>query len=343
MPTNADGSLRAFTPAEISLMDLETVDVRNGAHPTETREVDQNTMRRAYFCDWAQRYNAVKLICGDQSYYFGGDGFWHISRIAPDATWGQHPYALFFVATKIEKMSGHGRPSGEDQYGLPTYPKCRLDVLLTTVPYNPTPIDADIIANGRNEFARYTWTSGDEAGGDSVTGRGGQLKFFRDPATGAGVPNLVPIPYSFNVIRPYSEFSYKWERVPYEAAVLGTSLRTKLDTWAGMINSAEFPSVGGAPGFPAGTILYLGASKKLQRPQTFFGAIAKGYWMWSIELKFMYVPTGHLNLRYFDLAGGGAGNGWFMAGTSAFRTPATLNDYESIVQGARDLNQLFVA
>jgi hypothetical protein len=46
-------------------MQLTTANVRHGEHPTETREIANNTMRRSYFCDWSQRYNAVELIVGN--------------------------------------------------------------------------------------------------------------------------------------------------------------------------------------------------------------------------------------------------------------------------------------
>jgi hypothetical protein len=341
MPLNPDGSLRSFTPSEITAMELVTVGVRDGAHPTETREIGQSTMRRSYFCKWERRYDAVELICGNQSFYLGGDSFNHISRLDPDPQWGQHPYATNFVATKIERMSGHGRPAGEDANGLPQYPQCRLEVLLETVPYYFTD-DATIIAGNRNELTggfrglgRYIWTAGSEVGGDSITGKGGMMKYR---TAGGGAPDLVPVPYSFNVVRPNSEWSLKWERVPYAALAPGSSLGSKVNrggSYVGMINKLAFY------GEPAGTVLFLGASLKLQKPQAVSGNIDL-LWVWSVEYKFVSAPDGWLNLMYFDLAGAGALSGFYYVGMGAFKTPANVGDYQSIVKGARDLNDLFV-
>lgn len=330
MPVNPDGSLRPFNAAEIAAMQIETTKVRDGSHPTETREIGQSTMRRTFFCKWEERFNFCAHLAGDEV-CFGPANL--LSRMLPDPTVGRHPNRPQIVCTKIESVSGHGRCLGEDANRMPMYAKARVDAFYEHVPYDLL-VDGALSLPVGSEQERYVWFGGSQAGGDSITAPGGIMRFRRDPGlpNPLEVPEGVPVPYSVNVIRPTETFHMLWTRVPFEGFEPGSALHNRIygnvvTSFIGMANSVTFLSR------KAGTVQFMGLAAKLERSHTGSGQT------WELNYEFLYTPETHLKLRYFQA--GAAFNDWYYVGSQAFRTPLTLPDYESIVPGTRDLNLLF--
>lgn len=332
MPVNPDGSLRPFNAAEIAAMQIATTDVREGRHPWETREIDQSILRRTYFVKWAERFNFCALCCGDSVVYNLST---LISRMLPDPRYGRHPQFPQMIATKITAIVGHARCLGEDADGMPEYAKARVEVQ-----YDHVDFDLKTDALTASERERYVRFGGSEVDATSITVPGGSMHYFRDPALPdpGDRPTGVPVPYGYNIIRATEDFSLIWEQIPFDAfgAQSPAFLYRRIygepgfAPWIGMINTVTFENR------PPGTVLFLGVSARTTR------AHDAAKLQWRLEYKFNFAPEGQHKLLWLAQAGNGTTNGYYFVGArGVHRTPATLNDYESVVAGARPLGDLF--
>jgi hypothetical protein len=322
-------------------MNIRTAGVRDQTHGTETREIGTNTLRRSFFVNWSSRYDFCALCTGDEALWTDTSvtpNVVRLSRLLPDPTYGTHPDYPELVATKIESIRGANSAGTDDGAGFIDYTDARIDVLYEHVPYN---LQSDTYAYAGGESSRYVFFAGARGDAESYTIPGGSMKYLVDGGTALNTPppHLVPVPYNLNVVRPLQHFSYTWERVPEAAFETGSSLFNRvygnqddpdegITPFIGRINSAPFFGRG------VGEVLFLGSEEVLTRAQTASGR------RWRLRYNFLYAPSGHTWLRYFDPTG--TTSGWYFVGAgTTFYDDSALPDNYSIVTGCADLNLLF--
>lgn len=331
MPLDADGSLRNFTQAEIDAMEIETFGVRDQSHPTETREVDQVTQVRTYFCKWSERYNFLELVLGRVTTY--DDGTFRLSRLLPHVHYGRHHTIANVIATKLEEMTGHGRCSGEDSNHLPEYPRAKCRFLYELVPFELA-IDTDVTGA---EFLRYVIPPREaDSEGEYTTMPGGILHYIRTVASGTGVPHGKPVPFNMGLVTPTQKRTWTWVRVPKEAFEPLSPLHERIFVgdgderpFVGTVNKEDFD------GYPMGTLLFEGVHEQLKRDAF------SGEWVYDLGFKFNYRPQGWNWLPYFDTDTTSSANGvYFIGKDDTHYYSDTLPDSYSLYD-ARDHNLLF--
>lgn len=310
MPVAADDSLEPFTAAEIAAMNIRTFDVRHGNHPTETREVDQNTMTRTFLVDWDERFNFVEHVIG-RSKTFDDTGVRRISRLLPNIRVGRHPDLPGIVATKITSMKGAGGPGIDDINGMPAYPDAEVTVFYEQVPYR---LRTDSLSLG-DERRRYVWMNSPEASEIQRFGPlpGGMYKYV---TAGGGAPMGDPVASGQTVFRPVQRFVIWWENLPFDVYATGGGLLNRLffgnvtggvttlaPGYIGTVNSVEF-AITALCAFPTESLLLEKVTPILQRSplaaDDFDGC------QWRIGFHFAFSPISwltilHPNLGTFEL------------------------------------------
>jgi hypothetical protein len=327
-PTNADGSLRAYTAAEVAAFELLAVNVRTGAHPTHTREYGQSTIRATYFCN-PTYFDAVccYLFGAAVTYTAAGDGNVHLSRLMPQ-TYPDYPA---FAATKLERAAGH-QPVGEtdDPAGLalplPEYSRLRLDVLFEHVPFELVP-DADV--TGFDETQRYLQPLPAKMDTASISYHGGILRYLR-PDGGSGRPNEQQVQGNVGFPEVRGEVARKWVRVPFGAwSAVDPDTGSPSALWTRVYGSGGAAPFTGTVnkdslfGYPAGTLLFLGVDEELKRDQ-----VAQG-WCWDLTFKWLFKPRRHNFYYYCDPPSPAAGfadaSGYYFAGRgTTYYAPGSL-------------------
>ena len=59
MPFNTDGTLRAYTTAELDSYDFRARGVRDGTHPSEDYAPDGSGCTRKWSCNWSDRFDVI--------------------------------------------------------------------------------------------------------------------------------------------------------------------------------------------------------------------------------------------------------------------------------------------
>jgi hypothetical protein len=334
LPTNPDGSLRAFTDAEVTAMEIRQANVRDGAHPTHVRRYDASSVTRTFLCKYDEFENFVIHMLGASSVYFDtGLGRDMLTRIIPQ-TWPGRPY---LAATAIESATGFGRPDHDDTDEVPTYPDMKVVVRYEHVPFG---LLAD--ADTSFEWRRYTQTLPSTADVSYLNLPGGIVKYIRPE--GVGDPHGIAVPYSIGYPQPSSVIRRKWCRVPEQAWGAGTELYGRIygdqeagtKPYVGTINSAEFL------GYPPGYLLFLGVEEEPRLDPTNdegdYGI------SWDLTYTWLFKPDAPHNwLRYFDATGTffPGLNGFYLVGTdSTYYPSSSIPDGYSLFN-ARDHNKLF--
>ncbi len=334
MPVDPDtGMLRPFNDDEIDAMQIRTFGVRDQSHGEETRRIGENTMRKSFFVKWAERFNFVELVCGDQKTYVES-GFTKLSRLLPDEVYGiHHPDFPEIVATRIDSIRGANGPGVDDEDGVVEYPDARVDVFYEHVPYDLL-TDDEIADAEATEFERYTYFGGSTGSAQNISVPGGAMRYWREPGDGTAVPHNTPVPYGVSISRAEEEFTWNWVQLPENAFSPNSNLYQRIYG----TTEGDLPFIGcinSSPIFerPHGTVMFTGVTAKLERAHT-----GKGR-RWSLEYKFAYSSLGWNWLFYPDPAGTNAG--WYNVNNTGYAEADTLNDHTSLVPGARDLNLLF--
>lgn len=220
MPIHADGYLIPFTGAEVTAMQIETFEVRNGAHPTEARRRDESTMTRTFFVKWEERFHFVELVLGNSKTWVD-TGTTKLSRLLPDSQFGRHPDSTQIMATRIEYIRGHG--VGIDNAGqFPTYPKAEVQVFYEFAPFTAQS-DAGLTSE-RQRFVTLGDTSRSEAEAFGPI-PGGAFKYTNAGATGF---HGKPAPYNFSIVRAVERFTLWWEFLPWDLVSTNGALFTRL-------------------------------------------------------------------------------------------------------------------
>ncbi|VTR97827.1 unnamed protein product [Gemmata massiliana] len=337
MPVDEDtGKLIPFTSDQIDAMQIRTAGVRppSPRHLQETRRIGENTMRKSFWVKWAERFNFIELVCGDQKTYVES-GITKLSRLLPDERYGiHHPDYPEIVATRIDNIEGANGPGidSEDDEGIVEYPDALIDVFYEHVPYDLR-TDEDVELQG-SEFIRYTYFGGSNGSAQSINIPGGAMRYWREPGDGTAPPHGVPVPYGVSIVRAEEEFTWWWVQLPYETFEPNSNLYQRI---YGTVEG-DLPFLGcvnSAPIFdrPHGTVMFANVIPKLERAHT-----GKGR-RWSLEYKFAYSALGWNWLYYPDPSGTNAG--WFNVNNKEYQEADALEDYRSLVPGARDLNKLF--
>lgn len=305
MPVHDDGYLRPFSPDEVAAMEIETFEVRNGDHPTETRKVDDNTMTRTFFTKWDQRFNFVEHVLG-RSVTWDSGGTTKLSRLLPDSTFGRHPEFTQIMADRIEYIKGHGY--GTDNIGqFPEYEKAKIQVFYSHAPYV---IQSD--AGTTNETQRFVYIGAEtESESEAFTLPGGCFKFTTAGGTGA---HGKPVPYNVSIVRPIERFTLWWDDLPFDLLSSDGALYKRLYfgqnsgfgglpdgiPFIGCANSAllDVPSAGQK--YNAGQLLLEGVRRVKEKSP--LAAAGTSGWRYRVGFKFAFTPRGWLDLIFFNPA-----------------------------------------
>jgi hypothetical protein len=341
MPIGITGQCVAFDATEITNMEIETLGVRQQSHPTETRELGTNTMRREFLVAWVQRYNFIELCLGNCAIW-DDSGTLKLSRLLPDDKYGRSPTNPEVIATKVDEMTGFGQCIGEDADGMPEYPQSRVKIFYEHVPFKLL-LDADITT----ELDRYVIPPGlieQQTEAEYTTMPGGFLHYIREDESGNPVgatPHMKPIPFNVGFVTPTQQRTVRWVNLPEDAWGPGSVLHERVfegdgddRPFIGTINKEAFV-ITGATGYPMGTMLFEAVKEKLYR-----SPLAEG-WRWDLEFVFRYRPQGWNWLRYFAGDAVGADNGIYLAGKgdTHYFSDTLPDDYA--LYDARDHNKLF--
>jgi hypothetical protein len=334
MPTHADGYLIPFTAAEVAAMEIENFDVRTGAHPVESRRVNENVMTRVFFVKWEERFNFIEHVLGDSALWTDA-GITKLSRLLPNSTFGRHPESTQIIATRIDEIRGHG--CGIDNIGqFPTYPKAKITVFYEQAGFG---IFSD--AGVATERERFTSRGPGTTDVEAFTLPGGAFKYTSAGGTGA---HGKPIPFNISFTRPVRRFSMKWEMLPNALYTTNGALfrRLYLGTgdgipWLGTVNSAAI-SFTGLGNYEAGQLLLEGVDDaELKSPLTATGLASL---KWDVTFKFAYTPRGWLDLFYFDPATPADSGYYRVSNNGVHYAVAAMPDGKGLYN-VRDLNDLW--
>lgn len=322
---NADGSLREFTQEEIDEMEIQTADVRDGTHPTQSRGPLSTAARRPFFFKWEFLERFV-------AYTLGGAVLWadeasatitKLSRLKPQTYPGHDQWA----AVEIESITGARGAGVDDEDGVPAYPRGKAVVRYEHVFYT-LKTDAETTV----ETERYVHTMPSTTDVSYLNLPGGVMTYLRQDGTAEDTPrpHLVQIPYSVGFPEPQSVLALKWWRVPRGAwgdpsALLYQRVYGDIEAgtkpYIGSLNKTPFLNR------PAGHLMFLGVEEELVTDPV--GGEGDAL-CWNLTLKWLAKSINH-NYRYFwecDPTLLFPENGWYLAGrgNAWFATADTPDD-----------------
>lgn len=328
------GQLIAYTDDQVAAWNLESRDIRDGAHPTEVFSPEGATSERSYFCDWEDRYDVIKWLVGEAAIWSdAGDDT--VTRIPPQT----HPDAEFadkWFCTKVVSITGH-KPTGDaggPAWSLPSpeYERAEIKCLFEYVSYAADKADDEVTT----EQDRYTIAPGHPfndiaTSAEYVTMPGGSLNFLESGGVGPPytAPHMTTIPYGIGFPMMREKFSFTWERVPFTGFQPSSTLRQRVQgtaanrTYIGSVNKTTFGN------YPAGTLQLQGCEPRLMLDPTGTG------WVWRIKYIFEYAPDGMHNLYFFDSRRDPTTNapltpslsGWYQAGRGpTYQAPGAIAD-----------------
>ena len=322
--TNANGSIREFTEGEIAAMEIETLGVRDGSHPTHTRDVNSSTVEAEYLIKSTKFEEFCAFMLGAQKLYT--DGVVKLSRLPPQRwprTYGSDDDS--FVAVKVPRATGH-QITGDDvltgDFPVPEYNRMRVSVLFQHCPFD-VEADADVTV----ETQRYVQTLPSQHNTNYISLPAGVMKYQK---SGGGGPTGQQVPYGIGFPVPESIISRKWIRLPFAAWGPGTTLFNRVhgDTaagtkpYVGTINRTAFL------GYPAGHLLYLGPEEELQ-----LDPLGDAF-CWNLTHKWLvkyYAP--HTWFYYHPTAAAYAADaGWYYCAKvgQTFESVADMDDGDSL-------------
>jgi hypothetical protein len=319
MPVNEDGSLRAFTADEIAAMEIETFDVRQGAHPVESRRRDENVMTRPFFVKWSERFNFLELAIG-RSKTWDDSGTTKLSRLLPDSTYGRHPESTSIIATKATDIRGH--TCGRDNVGhFPEYPKA-----VVTLEYEEFPALIHSDAGLVSERERFTSLGESSSEVEAYTMPGGAFVYVE---SGGGGISGTPCPFNISWTRPVRRFVTWWHDLPIDLYTPNGALFERLyvgdgDTipFLGCVNSdtLTLTSLGT---YSPGQLLLEGVEDRFFRsPLSAAGFNLKV----DVGLKWAYTPRGWLSLPFWDPATPANSKYAIVTNDGNYYTAATMPD-----------------
>lgn len=223
---SANGTLSPFTTAQRSALRLQTADIREGDHPTFELDSQGCSVRRMWFCDWAQRDNAIAYLLGASSVVRSGaaaaDPPESLSRIMPQA----FPDAGYsqYVAMAVESCKGARSAGINDVLGVPAYDSAKLIVRYEQVFFG-LGTDAEYGGSASpTEYNRYTERL-PSTSTTSYLGIPGSMMVYRtESGASPGGASPVTIPYNVGKPETLTNIAFKWRRIPKSAWGTGTPL-----------------------------------------------------------------------------------------------------------------------
>jgi len=324
MPTNPDGSLRAFTGPEVTAMQIETAGVRERIHPIESRRVNDNVMTRPFFVKWSERFNFIEHVLGDSKLWVDTGPVTKLSRLLPDSTFGRHPDSTQIIADYIEDIRGH--PVGIDNVGqFPTYSKA-----LITVHYSQAGFTLSTDAGTTTERDRFTTREPTgQSDIEAFTLPGGAFKFVK-----AGPVVVAPVPFNISFTRPVRRFSLTWCYLPNDLYTTNGALFRRLYQgtgdgipWLGTVNKNDLviTSLGT---YPAGTLLLEKVSDRLLKSP--LSAVSLASLKWDVTFDFAYTPRGWNNLFFWDPSTPANSDYYLVTNDGNFYAPSAVPDKTSL-------------
>jgi len=268
LPVNPDGSLRPFSPGELAAINLRTADVKDGSHPTFRLDSQGCSITRAWFCDWAQRDNAVAALLGGVA-LAGSAPDYVLSRVMPFTVPGFPQYP----AIAIESITGARSAGIDDADSVPAYKSAKIIVRHEQVFFS---LAADGIVPEANRYVEQLPSTVD-ASMLNLPGSG-----FAYRTASLNSPAGVPIPRNVGKVEPVRKVAYKWHRLPFEAWFPGSPLFTRVHgdpangvlPFIGTVNSTPFL------GYPAGFVLFDGVDEEIVPDPV------RGFSCWNLTFHF---------------------------------------------------------
>ncbi|AWM41767.1 hypothetical protein GobsT_71300 [Gemmata obscuriglobus] len=356
LPTNPNGSLRAFTDTEVIAMNLRRRGIKaEHDHITTMLGPDGSYCTRRFSCDWDQRYNAAVHLVGASKLY-DDTGVTKLSRLMPQRdpvfnNWActKVEIAPFrFMQNTVEAEDPEDPDSIEDVnpgykagVHVPEFWRAELKATFEMCPFG-FKSDADT----ESETERYTTKPGAVPGG-AVSGEpsyislpGGASGQVYSTDTGTGKPAGVPIPYGIGFIEPQRKFRIVWRRLPFDAWGPGKPLFNRVignegsRGFFGAVNKTYFL------GYWSLTLQLVGVEETLLPDPTGLG------YSWDLAYTFVHkpVPFGHLGFYFFDPATTGNVSGYYQtqrAGLNTRITDETLITDGSALFPVREFEDLF--
>lgn len=309
LPTNADGSLRAFTAEEYADMDIRRRGVRaDHGHVTYQMGPDGSGCTRKFSCAWDERFNAAIYFAGAGVSYNDPDtGVRKLSRLLPS----RDPDYPNWICTKCEimpwKFLGTIEDEAADSESLPVFERAELACVYEMVPFDLT-TDEQTTA----ETDRYvTWPGypGAEMSSDAqyIGLPGSIIQYATADGTVATGPAGVPIPYPVGFVEGSSKFKVVWRRVPFDVWGPTTALFLRLigtastRGYVGSVNKTAFR------GYPELSLQLLGIEQRLLPDATGLG------YSWDLGYLFSQkvVPYGQLGFYFHDTKTVGGQSGYY--------------------------------
>jgi hypothetical protein len=332
--TNANGSIRPFTTAEILAIGLKTAGVKDGSHPTRSLDPGSASIHRDWFCNGTAVKDAIAAILGGVRTTVEANP--RLSRLMPMIVPGETNYP----AMAIETITGAGGCGKDDDQTVPQYPKLRLRVRHELAFFGLQSDDSVI-----SEQLRYTEVlpSQTEVRYLSLGGMSSSLKYI---TADAGSPLYGrPIPVSIGRPDQTVKFAFKWWRIPLSAwnnaapplfggvyqRVRGpATFLAPEGSYVGCIN--KFPFFGR----PAGTVLFDGVDEEIVPD------LVDGTYCFNIISRFTERVHGWNKIWYQARPGEAVDSGYYyVSRTPIYHDAGDVPDGVSLYN-ERDLNRLWI-
>jgi len=335
--TNANGSIRAFTQAEIDEIEIETLGIEDGSSPRKTRRVGGSTEEYEFlikaalfdrFC--AYMLGAAKIYDPDDP---GTGESEKISRLLPQSP----PDLPKFIFVEVTDTSGHKFEVDDNDstdYPSPTYERMKVKLLAQHIMF-----DASRLDNTGAEYLRYVQTLPSQVETSYLNLQGGSMTYYKN---GGGGPTGKAIPYGIGFPVPESIITRKWWRVPIEGWGEGTPLFDRVhgdvETGAGTkpyLNSLNSVALFG---YQPGYLQFLGVEEELAQDPLGDDLC------WNLTLKWKASHLAPHTWKYYfsTVAADAANNGWYFTAKSnaTYYPTATLPD-DTALFNVRDHRLLF--
>lgn len=229
-PTNADGSLRYYTEAELEEIDLQQRGTgEEHDHVRDEMSAAGSKSTRRYSCVWEHRYAAALVMVGAAKWYNDSDGRLRISRLLPDCHPGRDDFNWAATGVNIFPFQ-HDGTTDDVPFGqpMPKFERADLEVVYELVPFE---LLEDSALAFDTEYRRYVTEPGhpgaDIASSTSYTTMAGGVLNYAN-ATGTGPPTDSSIPFGIGFTETYTTKKFVWRRVPEDLWGPGTILTTRV-------------------------------------------------------------------------------------------------------------------
>jgi hypothetical protein len=313
-------ALTPYTDEQIAAMGIEELGVEDGSSPTVNFDLNGSTATREFLCNWTERYNFCRYMCGDASTYFDS-GIMKISRILPQTM--PNPAAPddggdwpLFYAVKPVEVTGHawrdfdpGAPAYERDTTFPdmgadpreyVYTAATINKFLCAkvkIQYQTLPFKIFDDQHTASEFERFAQFIPEGSEAQYVT-RPASTQNYLDP-TNAGAGHNVAVPFPVGLTETIYRYTIRLHRWPFDAWGPGSVLHTRVfgdgtdanPPWLNTLNDSSFWE----GSYARGTSMLEKVTDQLDLSLL----STQGKYYWQIDLHFAVMPYGWNTSWYF--------------------------------------------